>query len=110
MIQDISRARDEALAAVGTATTVEDLDAVVSERLGKRGPLSGLKARLGSLATIEEKKATGQALNEAMAVVGAAPDTRRSALAPRSAGPASEQNASTSANRSAPRAVAMPTS
>jgi phenylalanyl-tRNA synthetase alpha chain len=81
MIDDISSARDAALAAVRDTATVEALDAATSEHLGKRGPLSLLKAKLGSLPTVDEKKAMGQALNEAMSAVAAAADERRSVLA-----------------------------
>src|SRR6187455_683401 len=81
MIDDIARARDEALAAVRAATTLERLSEVTSEALGKRGPLSTLKAKLGSLPTVEEKKAMGQAMNDAFAAVGAAADARRADLA-----------------------------
>lgn len=81
MIDDISSARDTALAAVARAATVEELDAVTAEHLGKKGPLSHLKARLGSLATVDEKKAMGQSLNEAMTAVAAAADARRADLA-----------------------------
>ena len=81
MIDDISSARDAALAALSLAATVDALDAVVGEHLGKRGPLSSLKARLGSLPTVDEKKAMGQVLNEAMQSVAAAADERRGLLA-----------------------------
>ena len=81
MIDDITRARDSALAAVAGAPSVDDLAAVVADLLGKRGPLGGLKARLGALATIDEKKAVGQALNDAMGAVSAAAERRRVALA-----------------------------
>jgi len=81
MIDDITRARDEALAAVAAATTLDGLGAVSADLLGKRGPLSGLKGRLGSLATVDEKKAMGQVLNEAMATVAEAVEARRLSLA-----------------------------
>lgn len=57
------------------------LDQVVAEHLGKRGPLASLKARLGALATVDEKKAMGQSLNEAISSVSAAADAHRAALA-----------------------------
>jgi phenylalanyl-tRNA synthetase alpha chain len=47
--------------------------------LGKKGSLTLLKTRLGSLATVDEKKAAGQALNAATQAV-----SRRSALGARS--------------------------
>jgi len=81
MIDDITAARHVALAAVTSAESVEQLDAVVSEHLGKRGALAVLKTRLGSLPTVDEKKSMGQALNEATNAVAAAADERRAALA-----------------------------
>ncbi|CAB4823156.1 MAG: phenylalanine--tRNA ligase subunit alpha [Actinobacteria bacterium] len=81
MIEDISAARDVALAAVTGAQTVDLLDQFVAEHLGKRGPLASLKARLGTLPTVDEKRAMGQALNEATSAVSAAADAHRAALA-----------------------------
>ncbi|MEY4372674.1 MAG: phenylalanyl-tRNA synthetase alpha chain [Actinomycetota bacterium] len=81
MIDEIEQCRDAALAAVRGADSVDVLEQALGEHLGKRGPLASLKARLGTLATVDEKKAMGQRLNEAMAAVGAAADERRMALA-----------------------------
>ena len=36
-----------------------------TELLGKKGPFAEFKTRLGGLATVDEKKAAGQAVNEA---------------------------------------------
>ena len=75
MIDDISSACDEALAAVASA----DLDSVEqlhAELLGKRSRLSGLKAKMGSL-DAEERRVAGRALNDAMGSVSAAIDDRR---------------------------------
>ncbi len=60
-----------------------DLDALdEAERffVGKKGELTQLKKTLGSLAE-EDRRAAGQALNEAMAQIGDAAQTRRTALA-----------------------------
>jgi phenylalanyl-tRNA synthetase alpha chain len=81
LIDDISRARDAALAPVAGASTVEQIRALSTELLGKRGELAVLKTRLGSLATVDEKKAAGQALNEAMGAVQEAIDAREHELA-----------------------------
>ncbi len=80
MNDDISRARDESLAAVGAASTVEELSVVASDVLGKRGSLAGFKARLGALATVEDKRAMGQVLNGAVTAVSEAIESRRMAL------------------------------
>ncbi len=81
MIDDIRAARDAALDQIAAASTLDDLAAVASDVLGKRGRLTQLKTRLGALATVEEKRAAGQALNEATAAATTALDDRREALA-----------------------------
>jgi phenylalanyl-tRNA synthetase alpha chain len=69
---EIRAAHADALARVGAADSVEAVRALDTELLGKRGMLAALKTRLGALATVEEKKAAGQLLNEATTEVGAA--------------------------------------
>jgi phenylalanyl-tRNA synthetase alpha chain len=80
VIDDIRAACEEALAQVAAADSVESVTALDAVLLGKRGQLARLKAQLGALATIDERKAAGQAVNEAMHAVNAALDTRRSEL------------------------------
>ncbi|HAP75168.1 MAG TPA: phenylalanine--tRNA ligase subunit alpha, partial [Acidimicrobiaceae bacterium] len=46
----------------------------------KKGPFATFKTRLGGLATVDEKKAAGQAVNEATEAVEAAADARRAEL------------------------------
>jgi phenylalanyl-tRNA synthetase alpha chain len=77
---DVDAARDAALARVAAAATLDDVAALQPELLGKRSALAALKQRLGSLDPAERKTA-GQAVNEALAAVGAALDERRSDLA-----------------------------
>ena len=67
MIDDIRAARDAALAQVAAAATPDELRRLDTELLGKQGPLAGFKRQLGGLATPDEKKAAGQAVNEALA-------------------------------------------
>jgi phenylalanyl-tRNA synthetase alpha chain len=76
MIDQIRVAREGAMARLAAATTSDAVRAVEQEVLGKKGTLTDLKSGLGKLATIEEKKAAGQALNEATAEVSAALATR----------------------------------
>jgi phenylalanyl-tRNA synthetase alpha chain len=80
MYSEISAARDVALARVAEARTSDELRALDTEVLGKKGALAALKAGLGKLATVDEKKAAGAALNEAVAAVEAAFDSRRREL------------------------------
>ena len=81
MIDDIRAAKEAALERIRAATTLDDVAALSSQLLGKRGELAQLKTKLGSLATVDEKKAAGQALNEANEETGAALDERRAELA-----------------------------
>ena len=69
MIDQIHIARDRALARLAVATSSDDVRTVEQEVLGKRGTLTDLKAGLGKLATIDEKKHAGRSLNEATAQV-----------------------------------------
>lgn len=80
MLNDITAAREAALAEVETASTLDDVAGLTSRLTGKKGDLAQLKTRLGSLDTVEEKKAAGQAINEAVAAVSAALEQRRSTL------------------------------
>ena len=75
----LAQARAEGLAAVAAATTLDELRSVESEVLGKRGPLARAKAGLGAL-PVEERRDAGRAVNEAMAAVQAALDTRSAEL------------------------------
>ena len=80
MIDEILAARDSALARLAAVTNLAEADAVTSELLGKKGPFATFKTRLGSLATVDEKKAAGQAVNEATNAVEAAAAARRAEL------------------------------
>ena len=76
MIDQIQAAHDGALARLATAGSSDEVRAVELEVLGKKGSLTDLKAGLGKLATIEEKKDAGRALNEASAAVSEALQAR----------------------------------
>jgi phenylalanyl-tRNA synthetase alpha chain len=77
---DVEAARDDALERVAAAATMEDVATLQIELLGKRGRLAAIKQRLGSLDPVE-RKAAGQALNDALAAVNGALEERRHALA-----------------------------
>ncbi len=80
MLTDITAAREAALADIEAAAALDDVAALSSRLLGKKGDLAQLKTRLGQLESIDEKKAAGQAINDAMNVVASALDNRRTAL------------------------------
>jgi phenylalanyl-tRNA synthetase alpha chain len=81
LIDQIRAAEAEAVAAVTGAESLDTLRATETDLLGKRGPLAQLKAKLGSLATVEEKREVGRVLNEATTAAQSAADTRRAELA-----------------------------
>ena len=72
MIDQILAARESALTRLAAATGSDDVRALELEVLGKKGSLTDLKAGLGRLATTEEKKDAGRALNEATTAVSGA--------------------------------------
>ena len=80
MLTDITAARDAALAEIDAAVTLDDVATLTTRLTGKKGELAQLKTRLGSLESIDDKKAAGQAINEALSSVGAALEDRRAAL------------------------------
>ncbi len=80
MISDITAARDAALAEIDTASSLDAVSELTTRLAGKKGQLAQLKTRLGSLDSIDEKKAAGQAINDAMTAVAAALEDRRAAL------------------------------
>ena len=80
MLDELPAVRSRALDAIAAASDLAALNALDVELLGKRGTLTTLKTSLGSLATVEEKKSAGQALNEATQTVSAALAARRDEL------------------------------
>ena len=80
MDEELDRARTAGLDAVAGATTLDELRAVETDVLGKRGALARSKAGLGALPA-EERRDAGRAVNEAVATVQAAFDERRATLA-----------------------------
>ncbi len=80
MISDIIAARDAALSDIAQASSPDDVTSLTTRYAGKKGELSLLKKQLGSLDSIDDKKAAGAAINEAMAAVDASLNERRTAL------------------------------
>jgi phenylalanyl-tRNA synthetase alpha chain len=78
VIDDIRAAERDALAEVAAAASLADVVALDSQLLGKKGRLATLKASLGTLASIDDRRAAGQALHEATERVRSAVDSRRS--------------------------------
>ena len=81
MIEDIRAARQAALDQIAAAAGVDDIVRLDQDLLGKRGSLATLKTSLGRLSAADERKAAGQALNEATGAVTAALEERRRTLA-----------------------------
>ena len=80
MCVEIASLVDRASSEISAAADLESLAEVERSFIGKKGELVGLKKTLGSLEP-EQRKAAGQALNEAMSTVGAAVASRRNTLA-----------------------------
>jgi phenylalanyl-tRNA synthetase alpha chain len=80
MTDDITAAVDAALVRVEGAATLEAIEAISADTLGKKGVLAELKSTLSKVDDIEERKALGRALNQAFTAVGAAIDERRAQL------------------------------
>jgi phenylalanyl-tRNA synthetase alpha chain len=80
VIDDIRAAQQAALDEIERADTLDAIVALEPQLLGKKGTLGVLKTQLGRLATFDEKKAAGQALNDAAQAVDAALAARRATL------------------------------
>jgi phenylalanyl-tRNA synthetase alpha chain len=76
---EIFAAIKAALEDIAATATIDDLRALDSAVLGKRGSLGGLKPRLGRLPA-DARRAAGQQLNDAVAQVGAAIEARQRTL------------------------------
>jgi phenylalanyl-tRNA synthetase alpha chain len=76
MIDDVRAAEAAAVARLASVGSLAEARALEAELLGKKGPFAEFKTRLGSLPTVDEKKAVGQAVNEATQVVAAAAQAR----------------------------------
>ncbi len=79
MLDDIARIEADAIPRIAAASALDDVRALDGELLGKRSPLSQLKAGLGALAP-EARKEAGAALNRAREALEAALATRRAEL------------------------------
>jgi phenylalanyl-tRNA synthetase alpha chain len=80
MIAEITAARTAAEQSIAAASTLDELRVLDTDLLGKKSPLALLKTGLGKLSTVDEKKAAGQALNEAMLAVEEVLNARRTLL------------------------------
>ncbi len=79
MIAEIEQATEQALSRLGQISSVDELAGIENDLIGKRSTFGSLKSRLGSL-DADERKAVGQALNEAIARVSDALAQRRAAI------------------------------
>jgi phenylalanyl-tRNA synthetase alpha chain len=76
---DLDAVERDATTRLSAAGDLDELAAVSSEVLGKKGPLAAVKSGLGTLAP-DERRALGQALNEVTKRIEAAAAGRRSEL------------------------------
>lgn len=80
MIDHVTNARDDALSRIASADTADALRALDAELLGKKGAFVAFRTELGALATADEKKTAGKALNDATTAVRDALGSRLSQL------------------------------
>src|ERR1700754_4379383 len=78
-MQNLSELETKWRGAAETAATVDALEAVRVEALGKKGEITGLMKTLGTLSP-DERKSFGQQLNLLKDAVAAAIDTRKATL------------------------------
>ena len=78
MKEKLELLKSEALSAVANATDEKAIDEVRVKYLGKKGELTAILKGLGSL-TPDERKAVGQAANEARAIIEEALNTKNAA-------------------------------
>ena len=76
----IESAVAEAVAQIAAALSVEDLRVVVNAATGKKGQLAAIKAGLGKITDVEERKTVGQAVNDALILVQQAAESRTTDL------------------------------
>jgi phenylalanyl-tRNA synthetase alpha chain len=69
MIDQIHAARREALERIDQASNLDEVRSLESELLGKKGLLGALKAQLGAVANLDDRKAAGAAVGEATTAV-----------------------------------------
>jgi phenylalanyl-tRNA synthetase alpha chain len=81
MIDDVSAARDAAVQRIAAAGDATAARALATELLGKRGPFAAFKVAIGKLATVDDKRTAGQAVNDAVTTVSAALEARLADLA-----------------------------
>jgi phenylalanyl-tRNA synthetase alpha chain len=79
LVAEIETLRDAAVAAASGGETVADVRLQRTDHLGKKSAMGSLKAKLGALSP-DERKAAGQALNDARREVDAAFEGRISEL------------------------------
>ncbi len=75
----LERAREEGLAAIAAARTLDELDAARSAHLGKRSELGAVQRSLGTLDP-EERRTVGAAVNAVRAALAEAEAARRAEL------------------------------
>ncbi len=78
-MQNLDGLREKWTASINGAASIDALEAIRVEALGKKGEITGLMKTLGALSP-DERKQAGQALNELKDVVATALDARKALL------------------------------
>jgi phenylalanyl-tRNA synthetase alpha chain len=74
--QQLADALADGVARIQTAATSDELKAVLAGLMGKKGSFVAIRSSLGKVDDIEQRKALGQSVNEAMQVVEQASQAR----------------------------------
>ena len=77
--RDVAQAREQGLAALGAAATIDDLNAAKAEVFGKKSPLSALQRALGGMDE-DARRTAGQLINALREDLSAAEADRRRVL------------------------------
>ena len=78
--QQVAHALADGVARIQAAASSDDLKAVLAGLTGKKGSFVAIRSSLGKVADIEERKALGQLVNEAMTELDVATQARAKAL------------------------------
>lgn len=74
--QQLAEVLADGLARIGAAQSSDELKTVLAGLTGKKGSMVAVRSSLGKVADIEERKALGQLVNEAMSSLETASDAR----------------------------------
>ncbi|MGA0118649.1 MAG: phenylalanine--tRNA ligase subunit alpha [Ilumatobacteraceae bacterium] len=75
-VQQLAQALADGITSIGAVSSTDELRTVMSTLTGKKGAIASVKASLGKVADIEDRKALGAAVNDALAELQSVADAR----------------------------------